>query len=273
MVIDSKELAIVQAIKRSGFGLLLLSMILTMMTISSSNPAWPLSMLPLFLILPLITFCMYFNLKSPMLRIEEATKKILFIGFSILNFSILLFLVLLSLRLEEIINIGWGYLFIPSWGALGISFLFLIYLVPYMATYETDMKREAATMVLWFAGLLVTSILYPLHLESNTPSEPYLALLPLLIAGIIHAVTFIIPVIKSKRDPSLPKINPIGIELFIFGTIIPTIVITILITSVTDAIPVFVVILPLLKVAIMWMVMQEKQYSRFKKEGYQYIDN
>ena len=263
----------VQVLKRTGFFLTFLSIILVLTAISQQNFLWVLSMVPAVLILCMVPFIAHYTLDSAQLRIKESTKQV--VMFSIYNAVITtaVFLILLGLKLEGTLEVGWGYVFVPFWYGMALYLGFISYLIPGMLDRSVNKRSQAAMLGLWFVAITLSSIFHVLYLETDFPTELCIVLSPMLILGFMHLVVFAVPLIQMKMNPRLPKINPIGLELLWIGFITPTVMITLIKMMVADAIPAVVVFLPLLKILIFLIIQQERYYSKVKKEGYQYIEN
>ena len=119
----------------------------------------------------LLSFCMgalYF------LNIEE--KKILNPGRLVLKVSItgitlffLAFIILLSLKLDHILKISYGHIFIPLFVLLGIVFCILCFLFPALIDKENNLLKETLLIVLYFVIITTECIIGCLKLENQFP--------------------------------------------------------------------------------------------------------
>lgn len=271
MVIDSKSLLQLQIVKRVSAGTLILFMLLAIIQLETGKIPWEIVFLPMLVFLFLIPVLAHMILANSFFQMREYSKFITL--FVVYNFSIIFiaFFALLALRLEKVIEGSWISVFVPIWYGLIIYLGYISFLIPGMIDKTIGMYRQAIMLVLWFFAVLLTTIFCVCFLETSFPTEPCIVLSPMLILAVINLVSWVIPVIRMKINPNLPKFNPFGIEILWIGTLIPTIMITLLKVMVTDTIPWFVMFLPSLKLTIITLVQQEKLYSATKKGGYQYI--
>ncbi|OMJ71387.1 hypothetical protein SteCoe_30397 [Stentor coeruleus] len=271
MVIDNKSLLKLQIAKRICAGSVIVFMILASIQLETEKIRWEFVFSPLLISFLLIPPMAHMILENSYFHMQEYSKLITL--FVIYNFTIVFiaFFILLAFRLENVIEENWVSVFVPIWYGLIIYLGYSFFLIPGMIDKTIGMYRQAIMLILWFVAVLLTTIFCVCYLETDFPTEPCIVLSPVIILGAINLIFWAIPVIRMKINPELPKFNPFGIEILWIGTVIPTVMITLLKIMVIDIIPYFVLFLPTFKLTVFSLVQQEKLYSAMKKEGYQYI--
>ncbi|OMJ85019.1 hypothetical protein SteCoe_13740 [Stentor coeruleus] len=272
MAFDLKPQDQLQMIKRGGFGALILLIILSMIAIEWSTRAWVIAIIPMALLAILIIFGAHKYFEAEQGRINDKSKD--FILFCVYNsvLSLGLFFTLMSINLHKIIDVGWGYVFIPLWYFFGIYAAVAVYVIPYLKMKGDDGKRKSLMIVLWLASMILASIFHVLWIETSFPSELCIVLSPVLIVGFVGIVAERVARAKAAKIPGADKPPILTFEFIWAALVFSTVMITLLIYMVIP-IPNVVSFLPILKIAIIMMVMEEKLYTKFKKEGYQYIEN
>lgn len=272
MVFNLKSQDQLQMIKRAGFGSLILLIILSVIAIEWSTRGWIIAIVPMAFLAILIIFGSHKYFEAEQGRINVKSQNIILTCVYNSVISLGLFFVLMSINLHKIIDIGWGYVFIPLWYFFGVYAAIAFYVIPDLKTKGTDGKRKSLMIVLWLASMILASIFHVLWIETSFPSELCIVLSPLLIVGLFGIVTERVARAKAAQIPGANKPPILTFEFIWAALVFSTVMITLLIYMVIP-IPNVVSFLPILKISIIMMVMEEKLYTKFKKEGYQYIEN
>ena len=110
-------------------------------------------------------------------------------------------------------------------------------------------------------------------MEDAFSTEVCVILSPLILAAVFHAITFIIKIVRSRRDPKLPQVDIFAGEIFIIATLLPTSMITCVKNMVVTWLPAFMPIIFGVKFTFLWLLTQENFYRKEKKDGYKFVDN
>ncbi|OMJ81169.1 hypothetical protein SteCoe_18438 [Stentor coeruleus] len=272
MVFDLKSQDQLQTIKRGGFCTFILIIILSIIATMRTTQAWIVAIIPMTFLAALIIFGTHKYFEAEQGRINAKSQ--CFILFCVYNsvLSLGIFFALMSINLHKIIDIGWGYVFIPLWYFFGIYACAASFVIPDLKTKGDDGKRKSLMIMLWLASMILTSIFHVLWIETSFPSELCIVFSPVLIVGFLGIVTERIARAKAAKILSANKPPFLNFE-FIWSALVFSTMIIVLIIYMVYPISNAIAFLPILKVSIIMMIMEENFYSKFKKEGYQYIEN
>lgn len=167
--------------------------------------------------------------------------------------STAVFLVLSTLKLDNVVSITWRTVFIAFWFELLIYAAFCVFIFP--GLIHTKMLREVFNCVLYLVGGLVFSVLLVCYLDTGSPEELWVVLLPLLVSALLHAGGYFILAFTQKSK------QVFTIELqFILGFVLLLVLFFLNELAWDKAVPGWVLVLPVYIYYINWIINEEVSY-------------
>ena len=147
MEINSDFLVRLQAIKRLGFCSLILFQTFLLAGINGKLN-WLVAFLPLLPFSYLVPAAIHMTMNSITPAIRECSKQVVLFGICYALLNGIVFFSLLGLKLENIINIGWGYIYIPIWYGIGICAIFIYFSLPGLLGKNIKKKRQVIMTII-----------------------------------------------------------------------------------------------------------------------------
>jgi hypothetical protein len=272
MVVESKIQPNLHLLSRLVFVAATISVILTVTNGGWLPRTWAIPLVPILILLFLIIVTVHIALDNLAVKLSYSIKSVILFALYNLAATAGVFSVLLSLKLEKIINPGWGFVFIPVFHALAIYLGFAVFIVEGLWNHSENMKRQAVFLVLWFFAMVLTTVLFVLHKEISVPDSVGLVLAPMLSLGIVHLGYWVSEAIEMKKYGKSQRFKTLGLEMIWISNVLSVLVITCMKYTICKNLPGISAFIPSFAIFSYIFIQRERYYTSIDKKGFQEIE-